>query len=53
MQSDLTQQEIDEQSFRLRVFVEIISEADALLLRRLVKGRAERNEGETKTEQDR
>ncbi len=47
--TDLTQREIDEQSYRLRVFVEIISEADALLLRRLVKSGAERNEGETKT----
>lgn len=48
--ADLTQREIDEQSYRLRVFVEIISEADALLLRRLVKSGAERNEGETKTD---
>lgn len=50
MPSDLTQQEIDEQSFRLRVFVEIVSEADLLLLKRLVKSSEERNNRETKTD---
>ena len=48
--TDLTQQEIDEQSYRLRVFVEIISEADVMLLKRLVKSRDERIVSETKTE---
>ena len=48
--TDLTQQEIDEQSYRLRVFVEIISEADLILLKRLVKSRDERINSETKTE---
>ena len=48
--TDLTQQEIDEQSYRLRVFVEIISEADLMLLKRLVKSRDERINSETKTE---
>ena len=48
--TDLTQQEIDEQSYRLRVFVEIISEADLMLLKRLVKNRDERIDSETKTE---
>jgi hypothetical protein len=48
--TDLTQQEIDEQSYRLRVFVEIISEADLMLLKRLVKSRDERIDSETKTE---
>ena len=48
--TDLTQQEIDEQSYRLRVFVEIISEADLMLLKRLVKSRDERIDSETKIE---
>ena len=48
--TDLTQQEIDEQSYRLRVFVEIISEADLMLLKRLVKSRDERIDSKTKTE---
>ena len=48
--TDLTQQEIDKQSYRLRVFVEIISEADLMLLKRLVKSRDERIDSETKTE---
>ena len=48
--TDLTQQEINEQSYRLRVFVEIISEADLMLLKRLVKSRDERIDSETKTE---
>ena len=48
--TDLTQQEIDEQSYRLRVFVEIVSEADLILLKRLVKSRDERINSETKTE---
>ena len=48
--TDLTQREIDEQSYRLRVFVEIVSEADLILLKRLVKSRDERINSETKTE---
>ena len=48
--TDLTQREIDEQSYRLRVFVEIVSEADLKLLKRLVKSRDERINSETKTE---
>ena len=48
--TDLTQQEIDEQSYRLRVFVEIISEADLLLLKRLMKSREGRIDSETKIE---
>jgi len=51
--TDLSQREIDEQSYRLRVFVEIISAADLLLLKRLVKSSEERNNSETKTDPER
>lgn len=37
-----TQKELDEQSYRLNVFLEIISEADLLLLKRLIQDRKEK-----------
>ena len=43
-----TQQELEEQSYRLNVFLEIISEADLLLLKRLVKDRKEKEIEEKK-----
>lgn len=36
-----TQKELDEQSYRLNVFLEIISEADLLLLKRIIQDRKE------------
>ena len=44
-----TQKEIEEQSYRLNVFLEIISEADLLLLKRLVKDRKEKEIEEKKS----
>ena len=43
-----TQKELEEQSYRLNIFLEIISEADLLLLKRLVKDRKEKNKEEEK-----
>lgn len=37
-----TQKELEEQSYRLNIFLEIISEADLLLLKRLIQDRKEK-----------
>jgi len=43
-----TQKELEEQSYRLNIFLEIISEADLLLLKRLIQDRKEKEIEEKK-----
>lgn len=42
------QKELEEQGYRLRLFLEIISEADLLLLKKLVKQKGEAKTAEQK-----
>jgi hypothetical protein len=43
-----TEKELEEQAYRLRVFLEIVAEADMLLLKKLLKERKERQGDEEK-----
>jgi len=43
-----SEKELEEQAYRLRVFLEIVAEADMLLLKKLLKEREERRGDEEK-----
>ena len=43
-----TEKELDEERYRLKVFLEIVAEADMLLLKKLLRERKERKDDEEK-----